>query len=77
MFYVILFLLTAEVLMCWQADEPEKNTIGCSPAVILICLCVCVLFLMPPDVTAPRTGTLILLLIQQFSRRKPWYLVST
>ena len=42
MFYVILFLLTAEVLMCWQADEPEKNTIGCSPAVILICVCVCV-----------------------------------
>ena len=42
MCYVILFLLTAGVLMCGQADEPEKNMTGCSPAVILICLCVCV-----------------------------------
>ena len=39
---VILFLLTTGVLMRWQADEPEKNMTGCSPAVILICLCVCV-----------------------------------
>ena len=30
------------VLRCWQAGEPEKNMAGCSPAVILICLCVCV-----------------------------------
>ena len=81
MWYVILFLVTAGVLRCWQADEPEKNMAGCSPAVILICVCVCVcvciLFLMPPGVNGPRSGTLTLLLIQQFSRRTAWYLVST
>ena len=42
MCYVILFLLTAGVLMHWQADEPEMIMTGCAPAVILICLCVCV-----------------------------------
>ena len=40
MYYVILFLLITGVLRRWQADEPEKNMTGCSPAVILICLCV-------------------------------------
>ena len=42
MWYVILFLVTAGVLRCWQADEREKNMPGCSPAVILMCVCVCV-----------------------------------
>ena len=41
MWYVILFLVTAGVLRCLLADEPEKNMAGCS-AVILICVCVCV-----------------------------------
>ena len=85
MCYVILFLLTAGVLRHWQADEPENMT-GCSPAVIFICVCVCerererererFLFLMPPGVDAPRSGTLTLLLIQQFSWRRAWCLVS-